>query len=303
MKKIFRKEFLIGLTVLITLLILIFGIDYLKGINVFKAENYYYVSYTNVAGLAKSAPVSINGFKVGIVREIEYEFDNPGHIRVELSLDKKLRVPKGSQAVLVTDMLGTSTIELKMNDHPEFHEVGADLIGVNARGLMDNVTSEIMPQITDLLPKLDTILLSVTKIVSDPALLQAVQRIDDVMANLEKTSALLTATVSKTPTIAADAQVSMDNVKALTANLSELSENLKTTIENMPLDATMQNVYALTSRLDGIMKKLESNESSLGMLINDPSLYDNLNRSIADLDSLFVDIKKNPKRYISIKLL
>lgn len=303
MKKIFRKEFLIGLTVLITLLILIFGIDYLKGINVFKAENYYYVSYTNVAGLAKSAPVSINGFKVGIVREIEYEFDNPGHIRVELSLDKKLRVPKGSQAVLVTDMLGTSTIELKMNDHPEFHEVGAHLIGVNARGLMDNVTSEIMPQITDLLPKLDTILLSVTKIVSDPALLQAVQRIDDVMANLEKTSALLTATVSKTPTIAADAQVSMDNVKVLTANLSELSENLKTTIENMPLDATMQNVYALTSRLDGIMKKLESNESSLGMLINDPSLYDNLNRSIADLDSLFVDIKKNPKRYISIKLL
>ena len=90
------KTFVIGLCVIIALLIVIFGINYLKGINMFKGANYYYASYTNVAGLAQSAPVTINGYKVGLVREIEYEYDNPGHIKVELSLDKSLRLTKGT---------------------------------------------------------------------------------------------------------------------------------------------------------------------------------------------------------------
>ena len=114
MKTLFRKELMIGLTVLVMLLILFFGIDYLKGINVFHPANYYYATYENVEGLAQSAPVTVNGYKVGLVREIEYEFDNPGHIRVELSLDKQLKVPRGSRAVLTTDMLGTSTIALEL---------------------------------------------------------------------------------------------------------------------------------------------------------------------------------------------
>lgn len=141
MKTIQKKELMIGLTVLITLLILFFGIDYLKGVNVFKAANYYYASYTNVAGLAQSAPVTVNGYKVGLVREINYEYDNPGHIKVELSLDRKLKVPVGTEAVLVTDMLGTSSIELRMGKDTRMHQVGDKLTCVNSSGLMDNVTT------------------------------------------------------------------------------------------------------------------------------------------------------------------
>lgn len=303
MKKFRTKELLIGATVLITLLILFFGIDYLKGINLFKAANYYYVSYTNVAGLAKSAPVSVNGYKVGIVRDIEYEYDNPGHIRVELSLDKKLRVPQGSEAILVTDMLGTSTIELKMNDHSDFHDIGSHLIGVNSKGLMDNVTGEILPAVTEVLPKVDSILTSITKIVGDPNLLSAVQRLDAVMNNLQKTSAALSITMAKTPIIVEDAQMTVGNVKELTANLTAMSQELRTALNDMPLDSTLQNVRNIAANLENITNQLESKDSSLGLLLNDPSLYENLNRSVADLDSLFVDIKKNPKRYISIKLL
>ena len=144
MKTMQKKELMIGLTVLITLLILFFGIDYLKGVNVFKAANYYYASYTNVAGLAQSAPVTVNGYKVGLVREINYEYDNPGHVRVELSLDRKLQLPVGTEAVLVTDMLGTSSIELKMGRESQMHKVGDKLIGANAAGLMDNVTKDLL---------------------------------------------------------------------------------------------------------------------------------------------------------------
>lgn len=100
MKKIRTKEFIIGASVLLSLLILFFGIDYLKGINVFKSANYYYASYTNVAGLSQSAPVTLNGFKVGLVREISYEYDNPGHVAVELSLDKQLKLRKAQRPLL-----------------------------------------------------------------------------------------------------------------------------------------------------------------------------------------------------------
>lgn len=98
--KRYSKELIIGLSVLIAALVLFFGINYLKGINLFKAANYYYVSYTNVNGLTVSAPVTINGFKVGQVRDITYEYDNPGHILVEISLDKQLRVPEGAGRLL-----------------------------------------------------------------------------------------------------------------------------------------------------------------------------------------------------------
>ena len=124
MKKIFRKEVLIGLIVLLAGAILIVGIDVLKGINIFKGDNYYYVIYTNVQGLAQSAPVTVNGFKVGLVREIEYEYDNPGHVKVELSLDRHLVVPHGTKAVLATDLLGTASVALEMGTSPEHYKVG-----------------------------------------------------------------------------------------------------------------------------------------------------------------------------------
>ena len=95
-----KKEILVGLTVALALVLLFVGINFLKGVNVFKAANYYYATYTDVAGLSTSAPVTINGFKVGQVRSVEYQYDNPGHVVVEFSVDKALRIPQGSQAVI-----------------------------------------------------------------------------------------------------------------------------------------------------------------------------------------------------------
>ncbi len=299
MKTMQKKELMIGLTVLITLLILFFGIDYLKGVNVFKAANYYYASYTNVAGLAQSAPVTVNGYKVGLVREINYEYDNPGHVRVELSLDRKLQLPVGTEAVLVTDMLGTSSIELKMGRESQMHKVGDKLIGANAAGLMDNVTKDLLPAVSSALPKIDSLLTAVTAIVSDPALLGAVKRLDAVMANLERSTSALSSTMARTPAIASDAQTTMANVRQISSDLTEVTA----AIRKMPLDSTMANVQSLTERLNQISGQLQSRDSSLGLLLNDPSLYNSLNAAVGSLDSLLQDVKRHPKRYISIKLL
>lgn len=306
MKKKYSKELVIGLSVIAMMLILIFGIDYLKGINVFKASNYYYASYTNVAGLAQSAPVTINGYKVGLVREINYEYDNPGHVKVEMSLDKKLRVPQGTKAVLVCDMLGTATIQLEMAHNNNFHNVGDMLIGETAPGLLDGVQKDVMPSLGSVMEKLDSLLSALNYIATNPALTNAVNRLDDIMANVETSSANLDRTMRSMPSIASDAGVTMKNVTEISKNLHSISSDLSEVsaqLKNTPIDSTLNNVYQITESLGDMTRKLNSTNSSLGLLLNDRGLYDNLNGSAASLDSLLRDVKKNPKRYISIKLL
>lgn len=125
----YSRELIIGVSVLVAGILLIFGINYLKGINLFKASNYYYSSYTNVAGLAVSAPVTLYGLKVGEVRDVAYEYDNPGHVLVEISLDKHIKVPQGSKAVIESSILGTASVVLHFSDNTASHQVGDRLIG------------------------------------------------------------------------------------------------------------------------------------------------------------------------------
>lgn len=295
MKKKFSKEVVIGATVVLAMLILFFGIEYLKGINVFKAANYYYVSYTNVTGLTVSSPVNVNGFKVGLVRDIKYEYDNPGHVLVELSLDKQLKVPHGTEALLVSDILGTASIQLNMNDTTAYHNIGDKLIGKTPAGLMDNVSNTLMP----IMPKIDSLLTAVNTLVGDPALLNSVRRLDNITANLEASSAQLSKMMSgMSPTIENVKTIS-DNLNSITGDLNSVTAELK----NLPIDSTMNNVYVTTENVKQLTNKLNSDNSSLGLLLNDDKLYNNLSGAAGSLDSLFIDIKKNPKRYISIKLL
>jgi phospholipid/cholesterol/gamma-HCH transport system substrate-binding protein len=300
MKKPLKQELIIGLCVILALLILFFGIDYLKGINVFKAANYYYVSYTNVEGLSVSSPVTANGFKVGLVRDMAYEYDNPGHVKVEISLDKELKVPQGTKAKLVVDILGTATIALEMpQPASSYCKVGDSLDGYIATGMMDNVTNDLLPSVASIMPKIDTLITSINTLVADPALAASIHRLDNITANLEATTAQLAKSTSTLPTVMTSAKSAVGNVDAISSDLKVLSAELR----DMPLDSTMQNVYASTIALRQMLASLQSKDSSLGMLMNDPALYNNLNNAVGSLDSLLIDVKKNPKRYISIKLL
>ena len=299
MKKIFRKEVLIGLIVIIALAILFVGIDFLKGINIFKAANYYVATYENVEGLAVSAPVSVNGYKVGLVREINYEYDNPGHVKVEMSLDKNLKVPRGTQAVIKTDMLGTATIELKMGNGDSFHNVGDELEGVVARGMMDNISNSILPSVGNIMPKIDSLLANINAVDGDPALLAAVKRLDRITENLASTTSRLSQAVAQLPAVTNDVKVITGNIAKGSDDLAELTARMR----NLPVDSLAADIADITANLKELSAQLNDPESTIGKLTHDPALYNNLNSTISSLDSLFIDIKKNPKRYISIKLL
>lgn len=298
MKKIFRKEVIIGICVLVALAILILGIDFLKGVNVFKPTNYYYASFENVEGLAVSSPVMLNGFKVGQVREMEYEFDNPGHVLVEMSLDSRLKVPQGSKAVLGTDILGTASIVLHLSKSATDHSVGDRLIGENSSSLLASA-GDMLPAVQQIFPKIDTLLTNLNAVVADPALTASVKRLDAISVNLQTTTQRLAAATAQLGPIAADVKQITGNTSNITSDLAQLSGQMK----NLPLDSLVADLQTTTANLRALSDELGKPNSTLGRLINDPSLYDNLNTTISSLDSLFVDIKKNPKRYISIKLL
>ncbi len=283
---------------LVALAILILGIDFLKGVNVFKPTNYYYASFENVEGLAVSSPVMLNGFKVGQVREMEYEFDNPGHVLVEMSLDSRLKVPQGSKAVLGTDILGTASIVLHLSKSTTDHSVGDRLIGENSSSLLASA-GDMLPAVQQIFPKIDTLLTNLNAVVADPALTASVKRLDAISVNLQTTTQRLAAATAQLGPIAADVKQITGNTSNITSDLAQLSGQMK----NLPLDSLVADLQTTTANLRALSDELGKPNSTLGRLINDPSLYDNLNTTISSLDSLFVDIKKNPKRYISIKLL
>lgn len=294
-----KKEVTIGLCVVIALFALFMGINFLKGINVFKAANYYYAQYTNAAGLQVSAPVMLNGFKVGQVRDIHYEFDNPGHVKVELSLDRSLRIPTGTKAVIEQDLLGTSSVVLHPSDASTFCEVGAFLEGTTASGLMESMSQNLMPQVSAIFPKIDSLLTNLNAITADPALLASVKRLDAITMNLEQTMRTINRTTAGLPPVMANIDEISGNLSTMSGALAELSGDLK----NLPIDSTMQNVAALSANLRTLSESLNDPNSSLGLITHDRALYDNLNNCAASLDSLLIDVKRNPKRYISIKLL
>lgn len=298
MKKIFRKEVVIGITVISAMAILIFGINFLKGVNLFKAANYYTATYTNVAGLSVSAPVRVNGFKIGLVREINYEYDNPGHIQVEISLDKNFKVPYGTQAVIVSDLLGTASIELRMGTGPDFHGVGDELQGVVVPAMMENVSNTLLPSVGSIMPKIDSLLTALNTIVGNPALLASVQRLDAISSNLEAASAQLSAVMKTMPAISAD-------VKKVTCNLASSADDINMLtgrLKDVPVDTLANNLAVISANLKELTEQLNDKNSTIGKLTHDPQLYNSLNAAVSNLDSLFIDIKMNPKRYVTFKV-
>lgn len=306
MKSNKAKAFTIGLSVIIAIVIVYFGIEYLKGNNIFKPANYYYTSYNNVAGLAQSAPVTLNGYKVGLVRDIEIDYSAPGKVKVELSLDKGLTLPEGTEAMLSTDMLGTSTVELILGSGKSTIEIGSTIPGRQADGLMSKVTDDILPAVGQIMPKIDSLLTSLNQIAANPAINSSLNHINTAMANIESSSQQLSTAMKSMPSVASNAQTTMSNVRHMSESLTAIANDLTVVagkLKELPIEQTMENVYQTSQTLKELMAQLNDKNSTLGKMLNDPTLYNNLSRASSSLDSLLIDVKKNPKRYISIKLL
>lgn len=288
MKKL-TKEVKIGFAAVISLLLLYYGINYLKGINLMKPANFYYVVFQDVSGLTVSSPVYINGYKAGLVRSFEYDYKHPGHIIVEIAMDKELRVAKGTVAEYKSEMLGTAAINLLLDlNSGDYHTPGDTLPAHQSVSLMKKVEADLLPKLTQIMARMDTVLAGMQKVANNPALNKSVDNIESTTAELSKSAASLSKIMSN------DIPFVVGNLKVMSNDFSTVSGNLK----KVDFAQTMSTVDTALVNLKTLSKQLNRKDNSLGLLMNDRALYDNLSTTTANANRLMVDLKENPKRYV-----
>ncbi|MDR1763750.1 MAG: MlaD family protein [Dysgonamonadaceae bacterium] len=293
MKKFFSKEITIALVTIISLIALYVGVNHLKGVNIFKPSNMYYVKMPNVSELQTSSPVYVDGFKVGLVSSIEFPYTNQEDILVVISLDKKMKIPMDSHFELATSLTSGAYLNLVMNRYvSKYYNIGDTIIGNASPGLMDKVANDILPGVEKLLPHLDSILYGIKLLVNNPALTTSMENLALTTSNLEKSTQRFESMVNnQLPQI-------LDNMNQLSGDLTQISGQLK----QIDLTATMGKVDATLQNLDQFSRQLNETDNSLGLLMNDKSLYNNLDSTAVNASLLLRDLRENPKRYVHFSL-
>jgi len=287
----FTKEVKIAITGIVSIVVLFFGLQFLKGLSLFSNDAAYYVKFSDVSGLSSSSPVYANGYKVGVVKTIEYDYNPAGDIVAVLGLDKQMNLPRGSRAELASDLLGNIKINLILGDNPtDLLHAGDTIQGGLEGGVMSKV-GEMMPALERLLPKLDSIMSSLNQLLADPALRNTLHNVEGMTSNLNATSRDLQSLSAQlnhdVPSMLKKADGIMDNTQQLTQHIASINMEEMTAKVNQ----TLANVEQMT-------QKLNSNEGTLGLLMRDASLYRNLTSTAANADSLLIDLKAHPKRYV-----
>ena len=289
------KEIKIALVAIVGILVMYFGINFLKGMNLFSTNNAYYMTFDDIQGLGASTPIYADGYKVGTVDGLEYDYKENGPIKVKVDIIKDLRIPQGSKAEIVKDLMGNLQVNLLLANNPrERVEPGGIIPGAVNGGMMDKAAN-LVPVVEKMLPKLDSILTSVNALLADPALAASLHNVETITSNLtvstRELNTLMAGLNKQVPGMIGKANGVLDNTNRLTANLASL--DVQGTLNKV--NQTLESAHQFT-------EKLNSNQGSLGLLMNDTKLYDNLTSTMSHADSLVIDLKAHPKRYVHFSL-
>jgi phospholipid/cholesterol/gamma-HCH transport system substrate-binding protein len=299
------REFKIGLVAVVAILLTIWGINFLKGINVLKPTEKYYAEYNNVKGLIESAVVYLNGYKVGNVTDIAFDKDNMNKIVVQISLHEKLKLPRNTALVIRSASLisGTKDLDLIPGNEPGFHESGDTLVSLIQAELTDYI-DPIRHQVESLVTAMDTLMVSLN------GLMDAKTRanLQGAIANLNGALGSLRYSLGSSGSLSE----SMDNLASFTANLEKNNERISAILENFgaisdtlkqsDLKALINNAEATFGKTTELFDQISKGNGTAGKLIANDSLYNNLNSAMASLDSLLIDLREHPKRYVHLSV-
>ena len=289
MKSIFTKEAKIGLVSIISVALLYIGINYLKGFNLFKPTNHYIVACSNVKGVTSSSPVYVEGFKVGLVSDIVYDYNAVDKISIDITLEDHMKINKGSYITIVNSFLGGGELHIHLNKYiDDYLKPGATIEGRMEADMMQSVQDKILPQVELLLPKIDSILGGLQTLVNHPALAQSLEHIEKTTNSLAASSRQLNQVLSK------DVPGIVSDLKVITGNFADVSTDLK----KLDLVTTVNAVNETLANVKQMTQKLNSKDNSMGLLLNDRSFYDNLNSTADNASKLLLDLRENPKRYV-----
>ncbi|MEI2759519.1 MAG: MlaD family protein [Bacteroidia bacterium] len=299
------NEVKVGIAFTLTIAGFFWGMNFLKGTDLFSTSNKYYVVYDDVNGIVKSNPVIMNGFKIGQVDKIIYAEDKSGRLIVTLRVDDNVFIPKSSNAVIVSsDLLGSKAIELEMSEDKTPAKNGDTLVGNVQSGLTDQI-KPLKSKAEGLVTSLDSLSFALTQLINE----RSRSSLNNIFANLEHTTEGLDKMVNNSNSklnsmlanidgVAGNLNNKQSDINGILKNVNSLSDSLS----RLQLNLTIEKLNKTIAELNSVLGKIDNSQGSLGKLVNDDSLYNNLNSASANLDKLLIDLKANPGRYVNISV-
>lgn len=311
-----RKEIKIGVILLATLAVFIWGYSFLKGKNILKPTATYYVIYEKVGGLEESAPVIVNGVKIGSVADVRFLPDYR-NIQVTLIVDRFYKVPLNSVAkIYSSDIMGSKSIELVLSDSQEYHSSGDNLKSEIEPDLKEEINMQLVPlklKAEELMGSIDSILAIVQTVFNENFQTNFKNSFDNIskaVGSLERSmyaiDTILTDENSKFSLIMANLESITSNFKNNNEEISQIFNNLSSITDSLAkadVQTTIMNLNASLAKTNEILDKINKGEGSAGALLHDPALYENLAKASSSLDKLLIDFRNNPRRYVSVSLL
>lgn len=308
----FSKYTKLGILIVSTLIILIWGFNYLKGINFLNKANKYHVVYERIDGLLKSSAVTLNGFKVGQVTDIQFVNDHSGRLMVSFSLEGDLLIPKGSVARIVSsDLMGNKAIHLLFQSGSQYYASGDTLPGSIESDLKEQVSMQVLPlkkRAEELLASLDSAITVVTYVFNENTrknLSESFEHINQTVINFQQTSSTLNQLMQNNSSNISSILNNLDSISTDFKNnggkFNAIIQNIESISDSLSMISVSPIFAEISNSLDGLSKiiaRLQQSDNSAGLLLNDPHLYNNLNSLSSSLDLLLKDFRNNPKRYV-----
>lgn len=286
------KELKIGVAFVAALALLVYGINFLKGINLFSPTNTYYLVYDNLDGLVISNGVYIKGYKVGQVKDIKYDFKKEHPFIVEIIINDDIELPTGSVANLYdASMLGGKGINLVLGSENKHYASGDTLPTDTEKGLV-GALAEVVPTLQTTIVHVDSAVVSVNSLLNSDEIAHSLENIKAVTSELKSTSKRLDYMMNvEIPPVISKADKTLANINSISEQLNEA--DYKRIMSG--IDTAIQNVQ-------GIASKFNSPEGTVGQLLTNHSLYDSINTTIGSVNALVIDLKANPKKYVHFSL-
>lgn len=304
-----KTEIKIGIVGFGILLLLFFGIKFLKGIDVFQKETTYYVFYDNVSGMYEGNYIYLNGMKVGYVKDIEAMGERAEKFLVTVAVDSKIKITEDSKMVFFSaDLLGSKAMKIELGNSSRILENKDTISGDVELGMLDKLGSSIAPMAQNL----DSILFATKNILNQ----QTQNNLQHTFANLEATSERLSSISNQFDNLMKNEKEKIGkiiaNTESITSNLKNNNDELNNiiskigqitdTVAQAQLGSTILQTTQTLEKLNNVLGVIEKGKGNIGLLINDEGLYKSLDESAKKLDALIEDIKANPKKYINVSV-
>lgn len=296
----YAREIKVGILATVCLFLLFFGFNFLKGVNIFSPTNSYHGTFCHLHGLEEQAAVYIRGHKVGQVDRLHYDFTRDSAFLVDISIRKDIALPQGTKMALVSDgMLGGMAIELQFpelssmtNDQSQMIEKGSFLNTTYVPGLMESLQGELLAHVDEAVQEVDSLVAALRSQVEGDHIKNSLENVDRISGDLTSVSSNLKHMMkTQVPTIVNNADTAIANLNTIVADIKQAD-----------LKATVARVDNAVDNVNGLVSDVRSQDGTIGQLIYNKSLYNHIDATVISADSLLVDLKAHPKRYVHFSI-